>query len=510
MRAVVLGSVAAMTALVSQASGQVGVVSGTGSAQVSRDTASVTAQAERAAKEDLVRALARRELGAERLGELTPDMIARIAVQITDDVIVDRSAERIGREYRVTISARIDRAWFIGLLSDEGIRTSSLAAGASSVRILVMIDESIGPARDFSAPQQIVTEFDRDRGSSYNEENRLDFQDRQAQSSNVNAAASMSASASSSAQSTGFLGSDSGRASGRLASDARLSASNQSSSDTSLEASGSIQAQEHDVVRFRQSVTFQPTSSSSAGQAAMASITSGLIQYEVATSNAVNVLTSFSPEGPRLYTQLRNEGGLAAFLDHASRTAAAPFFMGGQLVIQDAGRNETSGQVVCTGTLTAQVFATSTSLDIAASSKSGEMAASTYELCASRLSEVLAREAVVEMGPQIQRYWRQQIRTRDLAVDAATTSTEYSLVVRGSAIDLDTQADLLDVLGSLEGVESQAFIEQSSNQVVFSVRYSGRTPLHLALFQRIRSNPRFAGVRTEVQGQTVILCISGC
>lgn len=48
------------------------VVSGSGSAPVTRDTNAVRAQAEALAKADLVRAFARQVIGAERMGELTP------------------------------------------------------------------------------------------------------------------------------------------------------------------------------------------------------------------------------------------------------------------------------------------------------------------------------------------------------------------------------------------------------------------------------------------------------
>jgi hypothetical protein len=72
------------------------------------------------------------------------------------------------------------------------------------------------------------------------------------------------------------------------------------------------------------------------------------------------------------------------------------------------------------------------------------------------------------------------------------------------------QADLLDALSSLPGVESQAFLGQTASQIDIQVRYGGTTPLHLALYQRLRSNPVFSGMETQTGRQQVTLCLSGC
>ena len=113
----------AMAAISSVAFAQASnVVSGSGSAPVTRDANAVRAQAEALAKADLVRAFARQVLGAERMGELTPEMVDQLAVQIRNDMIVDRSSERVGAAFNVTLSASIDRQWFQSALDDHGHR----------------------------------------------------------------------------------------------------------------------------------------------------------------------------------------------------------------------------------------------------------------------------------------------------------------------------------------------------------------------------------------------------
>ena len=126
--------VAAALSMATPLAAQDGVVTGAGSAPVTRDLNAVRALSEDSAKADLVRALARQVLGEERLSELTPDLVQRLASQIRSGMIVDRSSLRVGQEFRTTLSARIDRAWFQQQLDDAGIRSSSDRGGAQGPR----------------------------------------------------------------------------------------------------------------------------------------------------------------------------------------------------------------------------------------------------------------------------------------------------------------------------------------------------------------------------------------
>lgn len=155
------------------------VVVGSGSSPVTRDTAAVRTAAEQAAREDIARVMARQLLGAERIGEIDAAMLNRLAGQIRDDMIVDRSAERVGREFQVSLSADIDRAWFQQLLDDEGIRSSAGAANAGNQLILVMLDESVGPARDAQAPAETTTLRVRDQGVSARQNSSVDYSERE-------------------------------------------------------------------------------------------------------------------------------------------------------------------------------------------------------------------------------------------------------------------------------------------------------------------------------------------
>ncbi|WP_420479542.1 hypothetical protein [Brevundimonas sp. FT23028] len=488
MRAFISVAAAAAMSVPFAAMAQDGVVSGTGSAVVTRDANATRANAEAAARADLVRNMARQVLGVERLGELTPDLTTRLANQITGGMIVDRSSERVGQEFRVTLSARIDRAWFQARLDDEGVSSSSARAGGQASRILIMLDEAVGPSRDTNRPVEVTTEYDRFRGSTFSDTSSLSYSDREAE---------LSAS----------------QRSGAYASWYGAGASRRTDVDaygrsTRLEDRNNVQSTSVDATRYRQHVVYQATATTQVGQAAVAALTGELLRYDVATANGMNALAQFSPGAPPLFTELRDSGQLTAFLADAWRTSRAPFFMGGQLSIQDNGRSPNTGQATCTGQLYAQAFATSTSQDIAATSKSGENAASSYELCAARLSENLARLAAEELGPQVQRYWRDQSRGMASAVAAAQGPADYTLIIRGVP-DMGAQADVLDALQGLPGVQSHAFLGQEGSQMSLQVRYDGSTPLHLALYQRLRGKPGFANATSETVGRQVIVCLPG-
>jgi hypothetical protein len=512
MRKTLLGVGAALAlVLATPVLAQDNVYSGVGSAPVTRDTAAVQTRAEQDARVALVQTIARQLLGAERMGEVTPDMARRLADQIRPEMIVDRRFDKVGSVYQVTLSARVDRAWFMGLLDDEGIRSTSAMAGGGGQRILVLLDEAVGPARDYARPLQVTTEYDRSTGSSYSDQSALSYSDKVRAGSSQSSQSAVSAKAAGAAGYSNGYGSAGVAASGSLEAAAKSKSASAYSSTTTLKDKTDVEANAYEDVRFRQTVVYQASATSRTGQAAMAGLTEQLIRYDISTANGTGALASFAPGKPPLFTDLQSRGELSRFFAQIQKTSNAPFFMGGTMQIQDNGPHPATGQPTCTGSLNAQAFATASSADIASALVSGETSASSYELCTSKLSGMLAQQAGDKLGPQVQRYWRGQVRDRSSVVQATTAGpVDYTLTVRGSNLDMAAQADFLDALTALPGVESQVFLEQVTGQFSLQVRYSGSTPLHLALFQRLRSNPAFAKMTSETAPRQVTICLNGC
>lgn len=485
------------------------VVTGRGSAPVTRDTIAVRAQAEAAAKADLVRAMVRQTIGNERLGELTPAMIDQLATQIRSDMIVDRSSARVGQSFEVSLSASVARDWFLRQLDDLGIQSSSRAGGGEQQRIVVMIDEAIGVAADHSRPAEIVTEYDRDSGASFSDQSTLAYSDRQASASNSSLTAGQTARSAavggySDGYGTGVAAAASSRSSALSARDSSASVRR-----TALIDRTDVEVSVHDNVRFRQRVTMQSAATSATGRAAMSALTGALNKFDVGTTNATPLLATFQPGPPPMFSELQASGRLADFFSYA-QSHSAPYFLSGALEINHGQPNPGTTDVTCSGAFNADVYLTAGGQGFASAFREATATGVNTSECENRLTSSLATQVAEELGPEIQRQWRSSVRARGSAVQAATGVADYTLTVRGRDLGMAVQADLLDALAALPGVEQQAFLGQDGNQISMQIRYGGSVPLHLALYQRLRSNPAFSAMQTQAAPQSVTLCLNGC
>lgn len=500
----------AVAALSTAAYAQSGTqVSGSGSAAVTRDANATRAQAETLAKADLVRAFARQVIGAERMGELSQDAINQLATQIRNDMIVDRSSERVGNMFNVTLTASIDRQWFQSALDDLGISSSARRSGGTQQRIVIMIDEAIGRAPDFSQPAEVVTEYDRNSGSSYSDQSVSAYNNRERSAASASSASGRSSQSSYAGGASDYYGSVAVRGSGRSASAQSSRSASASSSDTSSIDRTNVQSSSHDNVRFRQRVTYQSAANSATGRAAISAITEGMINYDISTSSVTPMLATFRPGPTPLFSELQAGGGLNAFFQYAN-SQSAPFFMSGALEINHGGRHPATGEVECTGAFNADAYNTATGQNIGSAFREATGTGRNSSDCENRLTANLAGQVAAALGPQIQREWRNVGRAQTAAVEAASGPAQYTLTVRGNDLNMGVQADLMDALAAIQGVDQHAFLGQDANQISIHVRYSGSTPLHLALYQRLRSNAAFANMQSQTAPQQVTLCLNGC
>lgn len=501
---------AASVLLMASAAQAQSVVNGVGRAIIGRDAEAVRAQAEEAAKLDLVQALARQSLGAERTGELTPDLLRRLARQIRNEMIVDRTAQKIGKEFEVTLTARIEQSWFQGLLDAEGVQSSVQRAGGSQTRILVMLDESIGQARDYASPAEIVTEYDRQTGASFSDKSVAAYSEKDRSASSFKGAAASQVKTSSAAGYGDGYASAAARNSGSAASAVQVQGASAASHSVSSIDKTDVQASAHDNERFRQRITYQSPTSNGPSQFAKVTLNTQLLNYGVAVAEDRTFLSSYFNGQAPTYTALKDGALYVPFLRNAARNDVQ-FFMGGTISVQHAGRDPATGQAVCTGSMEAQAFASATSDVIAAGNGRAEARGATYEDCTKRVSETLAEQVAASVGPKVQNYWRTQSRNQAAIVRAsATGSADYTLVVRAANLSMADQADLLDALSSTPGVENNVFLGQQGSQLSFQVRYGGTLPLQLALYQKLRANPAFAQMKATAVGQSITLCLSAC
>lgn len=537
------------------------IFQGNGKAPISKDAETVRTLAEEAARKDLVMAMARSVIGAERLHELTPDVVARLAGQIRDDMITGRSATRQNKDYQITLTADIDRAWFQKRLDDENIRTSSDYAGGNRQAIFVMIDEVTGVARDTDKPAEVVVEYDRQIGSDFSDTSYASasqkaragstFQaaaaskesssyaaaasERGQSAAQYKAAGAASMQAAGSAASQGMYGSSSGQYAGQAAmahsasgsqssshqSAAAVKAQNASASASSVKAASAssydasavdrknVQASTHDNTRFRHRITYQSNDKKGPSEFALSALNENLLRYDVSVAASAPVLSAYFSGNQVSYEQLKGKG-FNDFLAYLAQQNIAPFFMGGTMELRDSGHDEATGRATCTGTLNAAAFATSNARLLASGTAQGSSSGETYEACSGNLAASLAKQVGAKIGPDVQGYWREQMRDKAQKVSAATGVADYTLIVRGTSLPISVQADLFDALSTVPGLQNPVFLEQNDQQMAVQVTYGGPVPLHLALFQKLRTNPAFANMKPTANGQQVILCLSGC
>jgi hypothetical protein len=484
-------------------------LTGTGTVPVTRDANSTRAAAEDAARQDLVRALARQVLGAERLGEITPDMTRQLAGQIRPEMITNRSSERVGRDFRVTLTAQIDRAWFQRQLEDFGIRSSVDRAGGDQQLVVVIIDESIGEAPELGQPAEVVTEFDRDTRASYSDQSTVAMTDRTRAAESSAVAGSSAARGSYAAGYSGPYSEGAARGSGSSANAYSARSGAAYSRDTALIDRNDVEASTSDTIRFRQRVTYQSAASSQTGLMAMSALTEGLQRHDITTANAAPMMAGFAPGPMPMFADLQSSGRLDGFFAYA-RGRQAPFVMSGQLLIDHAGRHPATGEVTCNGRFSASAYSTATGRDFASAARSLTITAPNTSACEGTITTLLSREVADVLGPEIQRQWRSETRDRAEAVAVASGPADWAIDLRATNLSMAAQADFLDAVASLPGVQNQVFLNQTSTQMEIQIRYSGSEPLHLALFRRLRNSPAFADMVTETVPGRLSICLSGC
>lgn len=485
-------------------------VSGEGSAPITKDVETVRTRAEAAARRALVLEMAKLELGRERLGELTPDIIDSLSKQIRPEMIIRQTPARDGTNYKITIEADFDRAWFRSKLDAEGISSSSDVAGAERQMIFVMIDEDRDIGRDSTKPLEVRTEYDSRKGASYSDKSVSAFSEREKEASSYSDKQAASARSSGAAGYSNYYGS--GAASGRSSASAASStkaASAYSRTTNSIDKTD-VQAEVHDDVRFRQTTVYQAgLVKSGPSENARRAFMEELTKYGVQMAVSNVALNEFFKGDIPTFAAIQKRTDYGSFLKHVA-SKNAPFLMGGSITITDNGKDPATGQFRCLANLSIETFATNDGRSIAPGSNVTPMVADSAEECAAAAAKNVAKLVSDSVGPQIQSFWRKQTRNQQATVAAALQGGRYTLVVRGPSLDMATQADLFDALGALPGIENQALLESGTTQMSWQVTYKGTMPLPNALYMKLRANPAYTKMVSKVEGQIVTVCLAAC
>lgn len=397
----------ALSGAVATAQGAVQGVTGIGYAQIDADGAAVKAAAEADARRGLVRTMLEDAIGAERAAQVPPETVQSLADQIQSSMILNQAGQREGSRYKLTLLANIDRAWFTTQLRIKGIQTSSQQAGAAQRLIFIMLDHNNGVGRDYSKPQEIITELNTSKGASFSDTSVSAYSDRERAGSSFNAKSGSSARSSSAAGYSNGYSSAAGRSSSRASSASSVRASSAYSRNTSAVQKNNVQAEVHDDLQYRQEIRMQKAEAKSVpSDYALSAMSRELGNYGVQFADAGPALNSYFGKRP-LWSSLRTDPRLGAFQRSLAARQGA-FFMGGSLTVQDTGSD---GIFTCTGTLDARVAAIGNDQVIASGSANGTASdINSAERCEAKLAEKLATKVVEDLGPQIKFYWMDEGR----------------------------------------------------------------------------------------------------
>ena len=510
-------------------------VTGNGQSQITKDVESTRNAAISDARRDIVKAMMTVAIGSDRLKEVSPATIDQIAGQIRSDMITGQTSERQGQTFVVHLTAEIDGAWFRQRLDDAGIDSSSRRADNDRALILVMLDEADGVSSDFSKPAEIEIDYSHSQGNSFHDHSSEAASSHEADASSKRSASAYSASAAgrssgsersayqgsnaaayrgvngaagSSTHVAGAASSQSNAAYASHASGAAVSASSHAHTASSAYAEHTaVDAEVHNDTTFHSHVVYQRPPAGSDGDNIMAALSGALGDYQVATSDSWPALGAFYHGSPPRYTALTHDGSYNAFLSSLSARNAT-FFLGGTFQVTHTGTDSATGQARCNGSLNPTAFVIADGRNVAGRLYTASAIGDGPEGCAKKLAVMLAKAAGDDMGPKIQNYWRHQAKaalgqnSRELA--------DYTLVIHAASLGMAAQADILDALQQTPGVESENFVTQSATEIRFTVRYSGNVPLHMALYQKLRVHPEYAGMTATADGRSIMMCVSAC
>lgn len=546
-------------------------VQGSGTALITKDAESTRTLATQEARRDIVRAMLRKAIGNDRVNEVSVADIDSMAAQIRPDMIVNQTAERVGKDFTVRLVADIDQAWFRTMLTDYDIDSGSMRADGNNQLILVYLDRADGTANDMDAPASVEIEYDRRTGASFSDQSSVtasskessgsSYRNSEAARSRASGAQSSSSSgaqrsASSGAQRNASSGAYQGQSSGSWAANDRYGAaggsgsnsaaggysnngasaysnknasayankdasaySNASASASSTRASSAhsasssfadrtdVQAEVHDDVRYRERVVYQQPPKSVDGDAITAGLKGALVDYDVQVGDSWQALSSYFPSGVPRYDDLKRDPSFGGFLSSLN-ARNTPFFMGGTFNVTQSGRDPASGQAACSGQLDASAAASADGRTIGSAQVHDTAIGISAEDCASKLSSKLAKSAANQIGPQVQRYWRTKARAAT-GVDARQMA-DYTLVLQAPSLTMNMQQDLMDAIADTPGAEMQAFVSADTRSMQVTVRYSGSMPLQFALNQKLRSRPGFDSLQAKAEGRAITFCVVAC
>jgi hypothetical protein len=198
--------------------------------------------------------------------------------------------------------------------------------------------------------------------------------------------------------------------------------------------------------------------------------------------------------------QMQNGEALSRYVTYAKSEANADFFLVGNSIIIDSGRNPNTGDSQCTGVVTVKTYSTVDGEAIASETFAEAAAGLNINDCAATVAQKVARNGGPILGARVHDYWKRR----------QTYGREYVLTLTGVPLTLTMKMIFTKALKALPGIENDTQRASGPNRLQFVVTYKGSDPLDQALAMNLSGNQAFASLDSRTDGNQILLCMGPC
>jgi len=484
-------------------------VSGVGKAAITADISVTREGALREAKRAAIAAALTKLNGSSATNDpKVQAAIDKIVVQVGDDKIVDQSNSRDAANNFVTrVTMRFDDLELRKLVQDQGVASTV----ARNYPVLIVMDEFFTTKTDHQKPLRELVEYSHDKTAT------LDTAHAASESAS-SASASASSGSYSSAGSYAARGSSSGgiaiggdyaygqrSAAASGAHRERGSSSSESASQSASASSSSDRtfAQQKDVVNFRKLVEYQPQNvGPEKNNYTYTALVREANKYDLNLKDNDVFRSRYFTGKPLTMEEMQNSGELARYVD-AAGAEQADYFMVGNTVIIDNGRDKDTGAYICDGLVTLKAYSTQNS-SLLASDARGESASAkdSPDQCRMAVANKLAGFVGSTLGSTIQNYWRQR----------EEYGQEYNVTLRSLLGNLpdDTKDAFAEALEKMDGVKSKVIDRRSTrSEYEVMLTYKGDRSISREIGGALRKVAEFKSAGRKVKGTTINICLEG-
>lgn len=495
-------------------------VSGIGKAPITADAALTRTESLLSAKRDAIIQLVNKINGPRSADD--PAIQAKldlIAKQIGDEFVLDQSTNRDAANNLITtVKIQIDDLQIRTLISDMGVAQTT----ARNYPILILMDEFFTTPTDSTKPLREVVEYSSDKSAAYSEKvhddaaSSSDSESSQKSAERVSAAAAYRADAQvqgrRNTEVNGYYGSANEQvgvnASASAAGKARYDAAaksesyNKDSANDSRSYGHDVNAEQKDVQTFKKLLEYQPRNVGPDKQNyTLQALLRQTARYDLAVRDSDVFRSKYFTGKPLTLEEMTNSSELARFTA-AARDEQSDFFMMGNSIILDNGKNTASGLFVCDGLLSLKTFSTEDGSTIAAEARSESASGNSPDQCRVNVANKMGNYAVGVVGHAISEYWKKR----------ETYGREYSVVLRSLMGNLNENSKdaFSEALESMQGLNSKVIERRSTRgELEVSLTYKGEKSLSRAIGAALKTQSAFASSGRKVDGTKIVICLEG-